>query len=69
VGRLYVPRPILSIAEQLREAGSMGRKQPPVGVLRLARLMRGLRPDRNPLRRASDRVEAAVLSWPPAATG
>jgi hypothetical protein len=32
-----------------------------VQVSRLARLTRGLRPDRNPLRRATDRAEAALI--------
>jgi hypothetical protein len=31
-------------------------------VTRLGRFLRGLRPDRNPLRRGSDRVETAVLA-------
>ncbi len=38
----------------------MGPRRPPRGS-RLRRLMRGWRPDRNPLRRTSDRVEAAII--------
>jgi hypothetical protein len=34
----------------------------PVGVSPVARLIRGLRPDRNPLRRATDRVETAIVA-------
>jgi hypothetical protein len=40
----------------------MGSKRQDVRVTRLSRLVRGRRPDRNPLRRASDRVETAVLA-------
>ena len=38
----------------------MGPRRPPHGS-RLRRLLRGWRPDRNPLRRTSDRVEAAII--------
>ena len=40
----------------------MGTGQPAIRVTRLGRFVRGRRPDRNPLRRASDRVETAVLA-------
>ncbi len=40
----------------------MRRNLRPVRMLSLARMARGLRPDRNPLRRATDRAEAAVLA-------
>lgn len=39
----------------------MGTGQRNIGVSRLGRFARGRRPDRNPLRRASDLVETAVL--------
>jgi hypothetical protein len=40
----------------------MGGKQPAPRVTWLGRFMQGRRPDRNPLRRASDRVETVVLA-------
>jgi hypothetical protein len=40
----------------------MGSRRQHVRVTRLGRFVRGRRPDRNPLRRASDRVETAVLA-------
>ena len=40
----------------------MGSRQQNVRVTRLGRFVRGRRPDRNPLRRASDRLETAVLA-------
>ena len=40
----------------------MGSRQHKPPVTRLGRFMRGQLPDRNPLRRPSDRVEAAVLA-------
>jgi hypothetical protein len=40
----------------------MGSKRQNVRVTRLGRFVRGRRPDRNPLRRASDRAETAVLA-------
>jgi hypothetical protein len=40
----------------------VGSRQRSVGVSRLGRFARGRRPDRNPLRRTSDRVETAVLA-------
>jgi len=40
----------------------MGAGQRTIRVSRLGRFARGRRPDRNPLRRASDRVETAVLA-------
>jgi len=40
----------------------MGRRQYESPVSRLGRFLRGRLPDRNPLRRPSDRVEAAVLA-------
>jgi hypothetical protein len=40
----------------------MGQSVRPVRMSALARFARGLRPDRNPLRRATDRAEAAVLA-------
>lgn len=40
----------------------MGAGQRNIRVTRLGRFVRGRRPDRNPLRRASDRVETAVLA-------
>jgi hypothetical protein len=40
----------------------MGSRQQNVRVTRLGRYVRGRRPDRNPLRRGSDRVETAVLA-------
>jgi hypothetical protein len=40
----------------------VGARQRTVRVTRLGRFVRGRRPDRNPLRRASDRVETAVLA-------
>jgi hypothetical protein len=40
----------------------MGRRRQDTRVTRLGRFVRGRRPDRNPLRRASDRVETAVLA-------
>ena len=40
----------------------MSTGQRTVRVTRLGRITRGRRPDRNPLRRASDRVETAVLA-------
>jgi hypothetical protein len=40
----------------------MGARQRAIRVSRLGRFARGRRPDRNPLRRASDRVETAVLA-------
>ena len=39
----------------------MGTRQRNIRLTRLGRFVRGRRPDRNPLRRASDRVETAVL--------
>lgn len=40
----------------------MGTRRQQAGVSRLGRFVRGLRPDRNPLRRGSDRAEAAVVA-------
>jgi hypothetical protein len=40
----------------------MGTRQRQVRITRLGRFLRGRRPDRNPLRRSSDRVETAVLA-------
>jgi hypothetical protein len=40
----------------------MGTGQQTIRVTRLGRLVRGRRPDHNPLRRTSDRVETAVLA-------
>lgn len=40
----------------------MGTRRQAVWVTRLGRFVRGRRPDRNPLRRASDRAETAVLA-------
>jgi hypothetical protein len=40
----------------------MRQKLRPVGVSPLARLIRGLRADRNPLRRATDRLETAIVA-------
>jgi hypothetical protein len=40
----------------------MRHKMRPVGVSPLARLIRRLRPDRNPLRRATDRAETAIVA-------
>jgi uncharacterized membrane protein len=40
----------------------MGTRRRDIRVTRLGRFVRGRRPDRNPLRRASDRVETAVLA-------
>jgi hypothetical protein len=40
----------------------MGSRRQDVRVTRLGRFVRGRRPDRNPLRRASDRAETAVLA-------
>lgn len=40
----------------------MGAGERTIRVTRLGRLVRGRRPDRNPLRRRSDRVETAVLA-------
>jgi hypothetical protein len=40
----------------------MGSRQQDLRVTRLSRFVRGRRPDRNPLRRASDRAETAVLA-------
>lgn len=40
----------------------MGARRGNLRVTRLRRFVRGMRPDRNPLRRTSDRVEAAVLA-------
>jgi hypothetical protein len=40
----------------------MGSRRQEVRVTRLGRFLRGWRPDRNPLRRASDRAETAVLA-------
>ena len=40
----------------------MGTRRQNVRVTRLGRFVRGWRPDRNPLRRASDRAETAVLA-------
>jgi hypothetical protein len=40
----------------------MTRQRHTFGTCWLVRLMRGLRPDRNPLRRGSDRAEAVVLA-------
>ena len=40
----------------------MGRRRRDVRVTRLGRFVRGRRPDRNPLRRGSDRLETAVLA-------
>jgi len=40
----------------------MGTRQRNIRVTRLGRFVRGRRPDRNPLRRASDRAETAVLA-------
>ncbi len=40
----------------------MGTGRQTIRITRLGRLVRGRRPDRNPLRRASDRVETAVLA-------
>ncbi len=40
----------------------MGSRRRNIRVTRLSRFVRGRRPDRNPLRRASDRVETAVLA-------
>jgi hypothetical protein len=40
----------------------MGTRRREIRVTRLGRFVRGRRPDRNPLRRASDRVETAVLA-------
>jgi hypothetical protein len=40
----------------------MGSRRQDVRVTRLSRFVRGRRPDRNPLRRASDRAETAVLA-------
>jgi hypothetical protein len=40
----------------------MGTRQQDIRVTWLRRLVRGRRPDRNPLRRASDRLETAVLA-------
>ena len=40
----------------------MGSRQRNVRATRLARFVRGRRPDRNPLRRASDRLETVVLA-------
>lgn len=40
----------------------MGTRRPDIRVTRLGRFVRGLRPDRNPLRRSSDRVETVVLT-------
>jgi hypothetical protein len=40
----------------------MTRREHKLGTCWLVRLLRGLRPDRNPLRRRSDRAEAVVLA-------
>jgi hypothetical protein len=40
----------------------MGTRRRKIRVTRTGRLVRGRRPDRNPLRRASDRLETAVLA-------
>jgi hypothetical protein len=40
----------------------MGARRQNIRVTRLGRFVRGRRPDRNPLRRASDRAETAVLA-------
>lgn len=40
----------------------MGTRQRDIRVSRLSRFVRGRRPDRNPLRRASDRLETALLA-------
>ena len=40
----------------------MGARPQNIRVTRLSRFVRGRRPDRNPLRRASDRAETAVLA-------
>jgi hypothetical protein len=40
----------------------MGTRRRDIRVTRLGRFIRGRRPDRNPLRRASDRAETAVLA-------
>jgi len=40
----------------------MGTRQRDIRVTRFARFVRGRRPDRNPLRRASDRLETALLA-------
>jgi hypothetical protein len=40
----------------------MGTRRRDIRVTRLGRFVRGRRPDRNPLRRTSDRVETAVLA-------
>jgi hypothetical protein len=40
----------------------MGTRRQEVRVTRLGRFVRGWRPDRNPLRRASDRAETAVVA-------
>jgi len=40
----------------------MGTRRRAVRAARLGRFVRGRRPDRNPLRRGSDRVETAVLA-------
>ena len=40
----------------------MGTRRPDIRVTRLGRFARGVRPDRNPLRRSSDRLETAVLA-------
>jgi hypothetical protein len=44
------------------EVTTMGARQRAIRVTRLGRFVRGRRPDRNPLRRASDRTETAVLA-------
>jgi hypothetical protein len=44
------------------EVRTMRSRQQKVRVTRLGRFARGQRPDRNPLRRVSDRVETAVLA-------
>jgi hypothetical protein len=49
-------------AASLDEVRIMGARQQSIRVTRLGRFVRGRRPDRNPLRRASDRVETALLA-------
>jgi hypothetical protein len=54
--------PVVWASAPAERRPGMGRHPAPQPS-RLSRWLRGLWPDRNPLRRASDRMEAAVVAW------
>ena len=51
-----------NVVHRPNEVRVMGARRQDIRASRLGRFVRGQRPDRNPLRRSSDRVETAVLA-------